>query len=70
MMEPHAEVQRQRKTHACVSCEDGKCDRPCAPPVSTHTSTHTVPILSHCDTDGANMKDVSGVARERYLLPR
>lgn len=40
---------------------------PCAPP---HTWTRPVPTLSQSDTDGANMRDVSGVARERYLLAR
>lgn len=36
----------------------------------TRTRAHSVPALSHCDADGANMRDVSGVARERYLWPR
>ena len=35
-----------------------------------HTREHSVPTLSHCDTDGGNMRDVSAVAGERYLWPR
>lgn len=34
------------------------------------TQPPSVSALSHGDTDGANMEDVSGVARERYLLAR
>lgn len=52
-------------------------DRKCSISLSSsthHTHTHararSVPTLGHCDTDGANMRDVSGVARERYLWPR
>lgn len=39
-------------------------------PSALHTWTRPVPTLSQSDTDGANMRDVSGVARERYLLAR
>lgn len=35
-----------------------------------HTWTHLIPTLSQSDTDGANMRNVSGVVRERYLLAR
>lgn len=38
-----------------------------APPHMNTPSTHT---LSLSDTDGANIRDVSAVAREKYLLVR
>lgn len=50
-----------RKTDAILSL---------AAPLDNATPPPSVSALSHGDTDGANMEDVSGVARERYLLAR
>lgn len=62
-------MARMRWTHAleCTS-EEGKCNLSPAPLHSPRTRTHPVPTLSQSDTDGANTRDVSCIARERYLL--
>lgn len=39
-------------------------------PSTVHTWTCHVPTIRQTDTDGANMRDVSSVAREKYLLAR
>lgn len=57
---------RDEHTPECTS-EERTRNPSHAPP---HTWTCPVPTLSQSDTDGANMRDVSGVARERYLLAR
>ena len=56
-------------THT-LECEHRKCNPSPLPLCSPHTWTRPVPTLRQSDTDGANMRDVSGVARERYLLAR
>lgn len=64
---------RERWTHTLSlewNSERRKCNPSPCPLCSPHTWLRPVPTLSQSDTDGANMRDVSGVARERYLLAR
>lgn len=71
-MEPETKIGRRRRdghTHT-LECEHRKCNPSLLLLCSPHTWTRPVPTLRQSDTDGANMRDVSSVARERYLLAR
>lgn len=57
---------RHTHTHTQVYKWRENAILPCTSP---HTWTRPVPTLKSV-TDGANMRDVSGVAKERYLLAR
>lgn len=57
---------RRAHTHSQVYKWRENAILPCTSP---HTWTRPVPTLKSV-TDGANMRDVSGVAKERYLLVR
>lgn len=58
--------QARTHTHSQVYKWRENAILPCTSP---HTWTRPVPTLKSV-TDGANMRDVSGVAKERYLLVR